>query len=319
LKCPSCEGLLKLSAPLAPGKAIKCPKCGAAVPAPAATGKSGGPVAASRPAPRPQAVRKPKPEEEPDEEAEDLDEEEAPRPKKAARRAADDEDERPSKRKRKKTRDEDSSRKKLLWIGIGGGAALLVGIVVLVFILKGSGSGGGKSPGAEVADLESWEPGWEPDPRADAQLVDSVALVGGYEIRLPKGYVPDPKVDSSADRGGQNKTFIARRVSGFVGGDFTFKVVIHSDEQAARAHVDLLVREHDKERLRNTNAKYFKESGRLGGLAFTRLRRVKGKDDYIVDYFAVDGKNEINISGGGLGDKEGLVFLDLAALTFRKK
>src|SRR5262245_47492302 len=78
LKCPSCEAVLKLAAPLAPGKAIKCPKCAATIRAPAATGKSGGPVAASRPAPRPQAVRKPKPEEEPDEEAEDLDDEDRP-------------------------------------------------------------------------------------------------------------------------------------------------------------------------------------------------------------------------------------------------
>jgi hypothetical protein len=148
LKCPSCEAVLKLTAPLSPGKAIKCPKCGKAVSAPSAAGKPGGQIAGSRPGPRPQAVRKPKPEEEPDEEAEDLDdEEETRRPKKAARRAADDEDEEPRKRKRKKTRDEDGSRKKLLWIGIGGGAALVVGIVVLVFILKGSGSGGGDGKG----------------------------------------------------------------------------------------------------------------------------------------------------------------------------
>ena len=43
---------VKLSAPVAPGKAIKCPKCGAAIRAPAESGKSGGPVAASRPARR---------------------------------------------------------------------------------------------------------------------------------------------------------------------------------------------------------------------------------------------------------------------------
>src|SRR5262249_4780888 len=136
LKCPSCEGLLKLSAPLAPGKAIKCPKCGAAVRAPAATGKSGGPVAASRPAPRPQAVRKPRPEEEPDEEAEDLDdEEEAPRPKKGARRAADDEDEdfddRPRKRGKKSKKKQGNPL--LLWGSIGGGIAAILIVVVVLF------------------------------------------------------------------------------------------------------------------------------------------------------------------------------------------
>lgn len=157
LKCPSCEGVLKLSAPLAPGKAIKCPKCGAAVRAPAATGKSGGPVAASRPAPRPQAVRKPKPEEEPDEEAEDLDdEEEAPRPKKAARRAADDEDEdfddRPRKRGKKSKKKQGNPL--LLWGSIGGGIAAILIVVVVLFatgVLGGkkgdSGSGGTKGDG----------------------------------------------------------------------------------------------------------------------------------------------------------------------------
>jgi len=148
LKCPSCEAVLKLAAPLAPGKAIKCPKCAATIRAPAAAAKSSGPTGGNvRPAPRTQPARKAQPEEEPDEEIED--EEEAPRPKKGARRAVDEDEEQPRKRKRRKKggKDEEGSRKKLLWIGIGGGAALLVGIVVLVFILKGSGSGGGDGKG----------------------------------------------------------------------------------------------------------------------------------------------------------------------------
>jgi hypothetical protein len=142
LKCPSCEAVLKLSTPVAPGKAIRCPKCGAAIRAPAAPGKPAGRVAITRPAPRPPAVRKAKAEEE----AEHLDDEEEPvsRPRKGAWREADEEDEEWHRRKRKKRhRDEDGSRNKFLWIGLGGGVTLLVGVVVLVFLLKGSGDGGG--------------------------------------------------------------------------------------------------------------------------------------------------------------------------------
>src|SRR5262245_675435 len=186
LKCPSCEGLLKLSAPLAPGKAIKCPKCGAAVRAPAATGKSGGPVAASRPAPRPQAVRKPRPEEEPDEEAEDLDdEEEAPRPKKGARRAADDEDEdfddRPRKRGKKSKKKQGNPL--LLWGSIGGGIAAILIVVVVLFATgvlggkkdkndkkEGAKGGGTGQPLAEQI-VGTWE------------LESSKAKVGMHEYR----------------------------------------------------------------------------------------------------------------------------------------
>jgi hypothetical protein len=152
LKCPSCEAVLKLTAPLSPGKAIKCPKCGAAVRAPAATGKPGGSVAASRPAPRPQAVRKPKPEEEPDEEAEDLDdEEEAPRPKKGARRAADDEDEdfddRPRKRGKKSKKKQGNPL--LLWGSIGGGVAAVLLVVVVLFATGVLGGKKGDQGGSE--------------------------------------------------------------------------------------------------------------------------------------------------------------------------
>src|SRR5438067_640166 len=94
VKCPSCETVLKLSAPVVSGKAIKCPNCGAAVRVPVAAGKPSGPGAVgARSALRPQLVRTAKPEEVPDEEIDDLeDEEETPQPKKAARRAVDDQD-----------------------------------------------------------------------------------------------------------------------------------------------------------------------------------------------------------------------------------
>jgi hypothetical protein len=188
LKCPSCEAVLKLSAPLVHGKAIKCPKCGATIRAPATPCKSGGPGAVTRPAPRPQPVRKARPEEE----AEDLDDEEetVPRPRKGTRREADEGDEELHRRKRKKKRDqdEDGSRKKLLWIGLGGGATLLVGVVVLVFLLKGSGGGGGdgkkddeksgqRAGGASDDTKKEKADGKKDDARGDEKVA------GGFAIR----------------------------------------------------------------------------------------------------------------------------------------
>ena len=43
VKCPSCEAVLKLAAPIPPGKAIKCPRCAATIRAPGA--RPGGPAA----------------------------------------------------------------------------------------------------------------------------------------------------------------------------------------------------------------------------------------------------------------------------------
>src|SRR5437868_7126988 len=126
LKCPSCETVLKLTVPVASGKAIKCPKCGATIRVPAAAGKSGGPAAGITPvAPRSQPLRRA----DPDEEAEDLEDEEVSRLKKEVRRRLAEEDnfdEGPRKRRKKKKQ----RGLTLLWVLLGGGVGL-VGIVLV--------------------------------------------------------------------------------------------------------------------------------------------------------------------------------------------
>jgi hypothetical protein len=155
LKCPSCEAVLKLAAPLAPGKAIKCPKCAATIRAPAAAAKSNGLTGGNvLPAPRPQPARKAKPEEKPDEE-EDQDEE-APHPKKGARRVADDEDRgppapTPRARRSRKAR----GNQGLVWGTVGGGLVVL--ILAGILIAKGHFSTPKDNPKEE--DTQGGKPG----------------------------------------------------------------------------------------------------------------------------------------------------------------
>jgi hypothetical protein len=211
LKCPSCGAVLKLAAPLAPGKAIKCPKCAGVIRPSADGGKTAGPTGANvRPGPRPQPARKGRPEEPPAEDAEDIEEEESPQPKKRVRRAVDEEEEQP--RKRKKKRDEEGQRKKLLWIGIGGG--LVVAAAVVLIVVLGSGKpaadrGKDNTPPGQGADGDRSSGPGSPEAVGDRKRVRENAPIKVSPEELNRAFSTDR---ANASRTYKNKVLEVRAV-----------------------------------------------------------------------------------------------------------
>ena len=114
LRCPKCETILKIGKVSEKAKAVRCPKCGAAVPLRPA--KPGAP-AAKPPAPAGQkapAAKRPAAK--------------APRPEPAAA---------PVKKKAKKKRPQPQSKAKL-WIGLGTVGAVILGVVLFLLLRPGT-------------------------------------------------------------------------------------------------------------------------------------------------------------------------------------
>jgi hypothetical protein len=187
--CPSCP--TKLSAPdEAAGKAVRCPKCGAAATVPALIPAEEVPVVEANltpPKPKPRPVVAESAEEERPRKASRTDDDDADEePRKRARRGDDEGEERPRKKKKRHADDDDDydfdhpRRKRRPNKSGGGGAMVAVAIVGGLVLLVGLGIGiyflaGKKSPFARKAPVPA---GWE-------QYTNSGAGVKMYVPKKP--------------------------------------------------------------------------------------------------------------------------------------